>query len=80
MRLPVANSAAEVVECGVELELTRCGRKNVAAPASKKVCPMDLSLMAHTTSQPLTSYLKINSIHSCMVSSVTRKNRCFNSH
>ena len=78
MRLPAANSAAEVVEeRGVELELTRCGRKNVAAPASKKVCPMDLSLMAHTTSQPLTSYLKINS---CTVSSVTQKNRCSHSH
>lgn len=32
--------------------------KNSAAPASKKVFPIALSLMAQITSQPSTSYLK----------------------
>ena len=35
--------------------LSKCGRKKVAAPASKKVLLMESSLIDHTTSQPVTS-------------------------
>lgn len=34
---------------------SKCGRKKVAAPASKKVLLMESSLMAHNTSQPVIS-------------------------
>ena len=42
---------------------SRDERKKAAAPASKKAWPMDWCLMAHTTSHPVTSYLRKETHH-----------------
>ena len=55
--LPVADAESALCWWAVSCPPARWGRKKVAAPSSKKVRVMDWSLMAHTTSQPPTSYL-----------------------